>query len=254
MKGYLFQWQSSRKTKPSGFYIYDLPFPLFLIYLTLSYQLDYMYVCLIEGKKLVEFGEVLPKDIEGYLIGGLRSLPCRFEDKSLPLPVMFRNLVHPPLQVRKRGPVGRADNLYGEIPHPVEGGKKGIEGIVVGIEEVGAQIGRNIGKDMVARKEYPLIGEVKAVMSVGMPRCGNNLKGSPAYGPDLPRFQDLVNLEGGGYPPEMAEEVIRLFKETDVKEKKILAMAGHEEGVVSFGKNLKEAGQILLEYFEKAKQ
>ncbi len=50
----------------------------------------------------------------------------------------------------------------------------------------------------------------------------------------------------------MAEEVIRLFKETDVKKKKILVMPGHEEGVISFGKNLKEAGQILLEFFEKS--
>ncbi len=53
--------------------------------------------------------------------------------------------------------------------------------------------------------------------------------------------------------PEMAEEVIRLFKKTDVKKKKILVMAGHEEGVISFGKDLNEAGQILLKYFEKAK-
>ncbi len=54
--------------------------------------------------------------------------------------------------------------------------------------------------------------------------------------------------------PEMAEEVIRLFKETDVKEKKILVMAGHEEGIVSFGKNLDEAGEILLKYFREDKQ
>ncbi len=53
--------------------------------------------------------------------------------------------------------------------------------------------------------------------------------------------------------PEMAEEVIRLFKETDVKEKKIMVMAGHKEGIVSFGKSLDDAGSILLSYFEKEK-
>ena len=50
--------------------------------------------------------------------------------------------------------------------------------------------------------------------------------------------------------PEMAKEIIRLFKETDVREKKILVMAGHREGVISFGKNLEEAGTILLKYFK----
>lgn len=50
--------------------------------------------------------------------------------------------------------------------------------------------------------------------------------------------------------PEMAKEMLRLFKETDVKEKKILVMAGHEEGVLSFGKSLEEAGNVLLDYFE----
>lgn len=48
--------------------------------------------------------------------------------------------------------------------------------------------------------------------------------------------------------PEMANEVVRLFRETDVKEKKILAMGGHEEGVISFGAGLEEAGRVLLSY------
>ncbi|NQU99038.1 class II aldolase/adducin family protein [Candidatus Woesearchaeota archaeon] len=51
--------------------------------------------------------------------------------------------------------------------------------------------------------------------------------------------------------PEMANEIIRLFRETDVKDKKILAMAGHEEGIITFGKDLTEAGNIMLEYFSK---
>jgi len=50
--------------------------------------------------------------------------------------------------------------------------------------------------------------------------------------------------------PEMAKEVKRLFRETDVKEKKIFVTAGHEEGVFSFGKNLEEAAKLLLKYFE----
>jgi len=48
--------------------------------------------------------------------------------------------------------------------------------------------------------------------------------------------------------PEMAEEIFRLFRETKVKEKKILVMGGHKEGIISFGKDLNEAGNILLNY------
>ncbi|MEL7005624.1 MAG: class II aldolase/adducin family protein [Bacteroidota bacterium] len=49
--------------------------------------------------------------------------------------------------------------------------------------------------------------------------------------------------------PEMAKEIGRLFLQTDVKEKKIVAMAGHEEGIISFGKDLNEACEVLLRYF-----
>ena len=48
--------------------------------------------------------------------------------------------------------------------------------------------------------------------------------------------------------PEMAIEVIRLFKETDVSEKKIIVMGGYKEGIVTFGKDLDEAGKYLLAY------
>lgn len=49
--------------------------------------------------------------------------------------------------------------------------------------------------------------------------------------------------------PQMAMEIHRLFKETDLNEKKILVMAGHEEGIISFGKDLEEAGNLILKYF-----
>ena len=49
---------------------------------------------------------------------------------------------------------------------------------------------------------------------------------------------------------EIANDVIRLFKETDVKKKKIMVMAGHKEGVISFGHDLDEAGKILFNYFK----
>ncbi len=46
--------------------------------------------------------------------------------------------------------------------------------------------------------------------------------------------------------PEMASEVTRLFKATDVKSRKILVMAGHEGGIVAFGRDLEGAFAVLM--------
>jgi L-ribulose-5-phosphate 4-epimerase len=46
--------------------------------------------------------------------------------------------------------------------------------------------------------------------------------------------------------PAMASEVARLFKITDVQSRKILVMAGHEGGIVAFGKDLEEAFAVLM--------
>jgi len=47
--------------------------------------------------------------------------------------------------------------------------------------------------------------------------------------------------------PEMANEIKRLFAETSVSKEKIIVMGGHREGLISFGKDLEEAGTILLD-------
>jgi L-ribulose-5-phosphate 4-epimerase len=46
--------------------------------------------------------------------------------------------------------------------------------------------------------------------------------------------------------PEMAYEIMRLFEESGVRSTKIFAMAGHKDGVVTFGKNLKDAFDVLM--------
>lgn len=48
--------------------------------------------------------------------------------------------------------------------------------------------------------------------------------------------------------PEMAIEITRLLKETDALEKKIIVMGSHKEGIITFGKDLDEAGKYLLAY------
>jgi ribulose-5-phosphate 4-epimerase/fuculose-1-phosphate aldolase len=51
--------------------------------------------------------------------------------------------------------------------------------------------------------------------------------------------------------PEVAREIIRLLRNTDLKEIKIFVMEGHEEGIFTFGKTLGEAGEILLDYYNQ---
>ncbi|MCK9640284.1 MAG: class II aldolase/adducin family protein [Prolixibacteraceae bacterium] len=46
--------------------------------------------------------------------------------------------------------------------------------------------------------------------------------------------------------PEMAIEIKSLFEQTNLKAEKIIAMAGHQEGIIAFGKTLDEAAEILL--------
>jgi len=48
--------------------------------------------------------------------------------------------------------------------------------------------------------------------------------------------------------PEMAYEILRLFKEN--QSMNVLAMAGHQGGLIAFGKNLEEAAQPFLRAFK----
>lgn len=46
--------------------------------------------------------------------------------------------------------------------------------------------------------------------------------------------------------PAMAREVLRLFASSEVRERRLFVMAGHAEGVVSFGRNLEDAFAVLI--------
>jgi len=50
----------------------------------------------------------------------------------------------------------------------------------------------------------------------------------------------------------MVKEVTRLFSETDVLKKRIFSMAGHEDGIISFGKTAEEAGKVMLNYLARS--
>jgi ribulose-5-phosphate 4-epimerase/fuculose-1-phosphate aldolase len=46
--------------------------------------------------------------------------------------------------------------------------------------------------------------------------------------------------------PAMADEVMRLFEVTNVQSRKLLVMAGHDGGIVTFGSDLQEAFSVLM--------
>ncbi|MBI5591889.1 MAG: class II aldolase/adducin family protein [Deltaproteobacteria bacterium] len=52
--------------------------------------------------------------------------------------------------------------------------------------------------------------------------------------------------------PAMADEVCRLFQNTPVNILKIFAMGGHEDGIVSFGSSIEEAGLTIVRYLALA--
>ena len=48
--------------------------------------------------------------------------------------------------------------------------------------------------------------------------------------------------------PEMASETQRLFHESPLLQQKIFAMAGHEDGIVTFGENFQTAYRVLINW------
>jgi ribulose-5-phosphate 4-epimerase/fuculose-1-phosphate aldolase len=52
--------------------------------------------------------------------------------------------------------------------------------------------------------------------------------------------------------PEMAQEVGRLYRESVLPERQILAMGGHEDGILVLGRNPEDAGAVLLRWLARA--
>ena len=52
--------------------------------------------------------------------------------------------------------------------------------------------------------------------------------------------------------PGMAQEVQRLFRERAAAERQILAMGGHEDGILAFGRSPEETGQVLIRELARA--
>ena len=83
---------------------------------------------------------------------------------------------------------------------------------------------------------YETLPDAQAVIHVHSSALWKKLKGRiPTTGAKIPYGT-----------PQMAREIQRLAAETDLRQRGILVMAGHEDGVIAFGKNLAEADGILL--------
>ncbi|MGL5080330.1 MAG: class II aldolase/adducin family protein [Microcoleaceae cyanobacterium] len=52
--------------------------------------------------------------------------------------------------------------------------------------------------------------------------------------------------------PQMATEMFRLFQTEALAVQSILVMAGHQDGLITFGPTLDEAGEVLLHYYLRA--
>ena len=83
---------------------------------------------------------------------------------------------------------------------------------------------------------YQLSSSINAVIHVHSKEMWERLLNDiPTTGPDVPYGT-----------PEMAAEIKRLWQETDLQTCKILAMAGHEDGIIAFGENLDQAWEVLI--------
>ncbi len=84
---------------------------------------------------------------------------------------------------------------------------------------------------------YDLDKELRAVLHVHSPEIWK-----AAASRNIPLTD--ASVEYG--TPAMAQEVRHLLNETNVRQSGIFAMGGHEDGIVSFGHNVEQAGQALL--------
>ena len=60
------------------------------------------------------------------------------------------------------------------------------------------------------------------------------------------RYKSIVAEVAYG-TPAMATEIARLYHQTNLPQTKVLVMAGHTEGIISFGNNCPDALNLLID-------
>ena len=92
---------------------------------------------------------------------------------------------------------------------------------------------------------YDLSPAIRAVLHVHAPEI---------FAPQVrARLRIPTTRDGVDYgTPEMASEMARLWKDTALPDRRVLVMAGHEDGVVAFGADADDAGAALMSAFAAA--
>jgi ribulose-5-phosphate 4-epimerase/fuculose-1-phosphate aldolase len=63
-----------------------------------------------------------------------------------------------------------------------------------------------------------------------------------------------TTADGATYgSPEMANSIVNLLKDSDLRQQKIFVMRSHPEGIFAFGENLQQAATLLLGWFQDMK-
>ncbi len=102
----------------------------------------------------------------------------------------------------------------------------------------------------------PVRASSESMTHLALYECSRNI-GAVIHVHDMGIWKKYLNKlpttpkEAAYGTPELADEIVKLYKQTDFRNKKIGIFGGHKEGLISFGKNLEEAYNIIINYFLK---
>ncbi len=129
------------------------------------------------------------------------------------------------------------------------------------------------GKEELSQADYALVTRYRIdqnqVESTGQTKASSETMTHAALYESSPDIQAVIHVHHQGLwdklrgeipttdedvafgTPDMAREIIRLYHQSDLPQTKILVMGGHQEGLIAFGQDLDEAGDVLLRFYSE---
>lgn len=112
----------------------------------------------------------------------------------------------------------------------------------------------NIHQNLVNAKG-PIIASSESLTHAALYQCDSSINAvihihSNALWKHLMRKVPTSNKSAEYGTPAMAKEIVRLYNNTNVRNTRILVMAGHEDGVMSFGPDIDAAGNVILNWLD----